>query len=219
MSFGRILRGVFSLSVALSVSLAGCASAALAKPCASSQSSGCSSRLPDPASSVLIAAKTERYYEKEGFEKKSLDIVNTLKNNERTCFQSLLDGLVQAFDLDRTLRGPGPFTLLAPSDKAFERITTEDVGGLMANKKRLREVLAYHVIEGKFSARDLAEKGSVKTLEGHELRVSSRGGSIYADKALIRYSDLPCTNGVIHILDDVIIPPSFKDFSPAGRDQ
>lgn len=89
----------------------------------------------DSKQSVLIAAKTEAFHEKQGFERKPKDIINTLKDNESTSFQTLLDGLQQAFDLDKTLKNKGPYTLFAPSDKAFKKIPDEDVQSLFANKK------------------------------------------------------------------------------------
>ncbi|MGH9552504.1 MAG: fasciclin domain-containing protein, partial [Terriglobales bacterium] len=79
---------------------------------------------------VLIAAKTESYGEKDGFHRDKKDIINTLKNNEVTSFQTMLDALQQAFELDKTLRGEGPFTVFAPSDKAWKRLTDADLQAL-----------------------------------------------------------------------------------------
>lgn len=152
--------------------------------------------------------KTKRYTEKEGFERTPKDIVNTLKDNEITQFTTLLDGLEQAFGLDKTLKGKGPFTVFAPSDKAFKTIPGDDVQSLFANKKKLKQVLSYHVIEGsKLSGKALRTMKSIKTLEGHEISFSEKGGSLFVDKALVKISDVPCSNGVIHVIDSVVMPP------------
>src|SRR5689334_5583340 len=81
----------------------------------------------DKSKAIKIAAKTTKYSEKEGFERKKLDIVNTLKENEVTRFMTLRDGLTQAFELDKTLKGAGPFTFLAPSDDAFKHYPPDDL--------------------------------------------------------------------------------------------
>lgn len=159
---------------------------------------------------LIAATKTEKYKEKEGFERKPKDIVNTLKDNEVTRFVTLLDGLEQAFDLDDKLKDKGPFTLLAVCDHGFKRMPGDDVKSLFANKKKLRQVLEYHVIEGKFDAKTLKEKGAIKTLEGHEVKVTERGNNLFADEVLIQTTDVPCSNGMIHILDGVIMPPLSK---------
>ncbi len=159
---------------------------------------------------LIAATKTEKYKEKEGFERKPKDIINTLKDNEVTRFTTLLDGLEQAFDLDDKLKDKGPFTLLAVCDHGFKRMPGDDVKTLFANKKKLRQVLEYHVIEGKLDSKALKEKGKIKTLEGHEVTISERGNSIYADDVLVQTIDLPCSNGMIHILDGVIMPQLSK---------
>ncbi len=81
----------------------------------------------DKSGRVKLAAKTTKYTEKEGFERKKLDIINTLKENEVTRFMTLRDGLTQAFELDKVLKGNGPFTFLAPSDDAFKHYPADDL--------------------------------------------------------------------------------------------
>lgn len=160
--------------------------------------------------SLLIADKTREFHEKEGFERQPKDIINTLKNNEYASFQTLLDGLQQAFDLDKTLKNKGPFTLFAPSDKAFKTIPDEDVQALFANKKKLKQVLSYHIVSGKFSAKFLRELKTLKTIEGHKLTLSTKNGNLHIDKALVQTADIPCSNGTIHIVDSVLMPPLSK---------
>src|SRR5271170_2933107 len=100
----------------------------------------------------LLAARTEAFSEKEGFERQPKDVINTLKANEVTSFQTLYDGLQQAFGLDKTLKGPGPYTVFAPSDKAFRRLSDEDRHALFDDKPRLRRTLMYHIVEGSFGS-------------------------------------------------------------------
>ncbi|MBA3859197.1 MAG: hypothetical protein C0507_20015 [Cyanobacteria bacterium PR.3.49] len=164
----------------------------------------------DKSKSVKIAAKTTKYSEKEGFERKKLDIINTLKENEVTRFMTLRDGLTQAFELDKVLKGNGPFTFLAPSDDAFKHYPADDLSQLFDNKKKLRQVLEYHIIPGNYRAADLAQMGTVKTMEGHSVSFSNPGGDYYADKSLMKVIDIPCTNGMLHVLDRVIQPPLAK---------
>lgn len=155
----------------------------------------------------FIAAKTKEFKEKKGFQRKRLDIINTLKDNEVVQFSILLDGLQQAFELDKTLKGNGPYTLFAPSDKAFKRLPDDDRQSLWANKKKLSQVLKYHVVFGQIPASGLRGKSKLKSLEGHSIALSTKDDDIFADKALITTTDIPCSNGVIHVLDDVIMPP------------
>lgn len=155
----------------------------------------------------LIAAKTKAFKEKSGFERKRKDIINTLKDNDVTQFSTLLDGLQQAYDLDKTLKGNGPYTLFAPSDKAFKKMPDDDRQSLWANKKKLSQVLKYHIVFGQIPAFGLKQKSKLKTLEGRSVTLSTKGEDIFADKALITTTDIPCSNGVIHVLDDVIMPP------------
>ncbi|MGD9682017.1 MAG: fasciclin domain-containing protein [Candidatus Obscuribacterales bacterium] len=164
---------------------------------------------PEPRR-TLIAAKTKRFEYKEGFERRPKDIINTLKDNEVTRFQTLLDGLDQAFSLDNTLKNAGPYTLFAPSDAAFKKIPYEDVQSLWANKKKLKQVLSYHIVKGKFSLDDLRKTSTLKTIEGHTLTIKTQGQDVYADKALITTADVPASNGIVHVIDLVVMPPLSK---------
>lgn len=161
-------------------------------------------------SRIYLAAKTKRFESKEGFERRPKDIINTLKDNEVTRFATLLDGLTQAFNLDNTLKNAGPFTLFAPSDVAFKKIPYEDVQSLWANKKKLKEVLSYHVVEGKYSLSDLKKLKTLKTMEGRELSFSTSGMDVFVDKSQILTGDVPCSNGIIHVIDLVVMPPLSK---------
>jgi uncharacterized surface protein with fasciclin (FAS1) repeats len=156
---------------------------------------------------VEAAGHTEPYAEKQGFHRDQKDILNTLRNNEVTQFQNALDALQQGFDLDKSLKDGGPYTFFAASDKAFKKLSTEDYTSLFADKKRLRQIMSYSIVAGKVPAATLKTVKSLKTIDGRELSVSDKGGDLYVNGVLITTSDVPCTNGVIHVVDKVIMPP------------
>ena len=163
------------------------------------------------AEPIKIASnETKRFEFKEGFERRPKDVINTLKDNEVTRFQTMLEGLDQAYDLDDTLKGKGPWTLFAPSDKAFKKIPQDDLQKLFANKKKLKQVLSYHMVQGKYSLEDLRKKTSLKTYEGHSVKITNRFGNIFLDDAFMSTADVPCSNGVVHVIDNVIMPPLSK---------
>ncbi|MBI2810947.1 MAG: fasciclin domain-containing protein [Candidatus Melainabacteria bacterium] len=158
----------------------------------------------------LLAAKTQQFIEKEGFERKEKDVINTLKDNDVAKFSTLLDGFIQAYSLDSTLKGNGPFTIFAPTDKAFRKMPDDDRMSLWANKDKLKQVLQYMVVDGKIKTIDLKKEPKLSTKEGHSISITTKGNDIYADKSLILTTDIPCSNGVIHVLDEVIMPPLSK---------
>lgn len=168
----------------------------------------CSSANAKESNKSLLAAKTKAFEWKEGFKREPKDIINTLKDNEVASFNTFLEGLPIGFDLDKVLKGSGPFTLFAPTDTAFKKIPGEDVQSLFANKKKTQQVLKYHIVDGsRLESKALRAMKLVKSLEGHEIALSDKGGDLYADKALVTVSDIPCSNGVIHVIDHVIMPP------------
>src|SRR3954452_23025548 len=123
-----------------------------------------------------------------------------------------LAAALQAADLVDTLKGPGPFTVLAPTDEAFAKLSAGTVESLLKpeNKAKLAAVLGYHVIPGKFMAAEVVRLNgkSVKTVEGSPAAVKVSGGSVMINDAHVVKTDIPCTNGVIHVLDAVLLPPS-----------
>jgi len=140
------------------------------------------------------------------------DIINTLR--AKGSFHKMLDGLDTAFNLDNTLKGKGPFTVFAADDKAWAKINQADQDTLFANKKKLAQVLSYEIVKGEqLNSKALGTMASVKSMEGHEIRLSSKDDSdkkkagLYADKARIKSADIQCTNGIIHIVDAPIMPP------------
>jgi uncharacterized surface protein with fasciclin (FAS1) repeats len=118
-------------------------------------------------------------------------------------FKTLATALTAAGLID-TLKGKGPFTVFAPTDAAFAKIPKADLDALLKDKAKLTAVLTYHVVAGKVMAADV-KAGKVKTVQGSELTVSTTGG-VMVDKAKVTATDIVADNGVIHVIDSVIIP-------------
>jgi uncharacterized surface protein with fasciclin (FAS1) repeats len=115
-----------------------------------------------------------------------------------------LAAALQAADLVDTLKGSGPFTVFAPTDAAFAKIPKEDLDALLADKAKLSAVLTYHVVPGKVMSKDV-KAGMVKTVEGSSLTVSTMGG-VKVDNANVTAVDIVADNGVIHVIDTVVLP-------------
>ncbi|MFT5643207.1 MAG: putative surface protein with fasciclin (FAS1) repeats [Janthinobacterium sp.] len=115
-----------------------------------------------------------------------------------------LAAALKAADLVDTLKGPGPFTVFAPTDAAFKKIPKADLDALLKDKAKLTAVLTYHVVSGKVMAADL-KAGKVKTVQGSSLTVVTKGG-VMIDKAHVSTADIVADNGVIHVIDSVLIP-------------
>ena len=118
-------------------------------------------------------------------------------------FKTLATALTAAGLVD-TLKGKGPFTVFAPTDAAFAKIPKADLDALLKDKAKLTAVLTYHVVAGKVMAADV-KAGKVKTVQGSELTVSTTGG-VMVDKAKVTTTDIVANNGVIHVIDSVIMP-------------
>jgi len=103
-----------------------------------------------------------------------------------------------------TLKGKGPFTVFAPTDAAFAKVPKADLDALLADKAKLVAVLTYHVVPGQVMAKDV-KAGKVKTVQGSELTVSTAGG-VMVDSAKVVKTDITADNGVIHVIDSVVIP-------------
>jgi uncharacterized surface protein with fasciclin (FAS1) repeats len=116
-----------------------------------------------------------------------------------------LAAALKAAGLVDTLKGPGPFTVFAPTDAAFAKIPKADLDALLANKAKLTSVLTYHVVPGKVMAKDV-KPGPVKTLEGRSFVVKVDAGKVMVDKATVTKTDIVADNGVIHVIDTVMIP-------------
>ena len=111
---------------------------------------------------------------------------------------------VQAAGLVDTLKGPGPFTVFAPTDEAFAKIPKATLDGLLADKAALAKVLTYHVVAGKVMAKDV-KAGKVKSVQGQEITVSTNRG-VMVDQSKVIATDVAASNGVIHAIDTVMMP-------------
>ena len=129
-------------------------------------------------------------------------------------FSTLL-AAVKAAGLVETLQGDGPFTVFAPSDAAFAKVPKATLDGLLADKAALESVLTFHVVSGRVLAGDIvkADGAMPKTVNGQPLDIKVRDGKVYVNGAQVVTADVPASNGVIHIIDTVLLPAS----SPGGR--
>jgi len=120
-----------------------------------------------------------------------------------------LAAAVTAAGLVDTLKGAGPFTVFAPTDEAFAKLPAGTVDALLKDIPKLKAILTYHVVAGKVHAADVAKLDgkSAKTVNGAEVKVSTTGGVKLNGSANVVKTDIECTNGVIHVLDSVILPP------------
>jgi uncharacterized surface protein with fasciclin (FAS1) repeats len=130
------------------------------------------------------------------------DIVETAVGAGK--FKTLATAL-QAAGLVDTLKGPGPFTVFAPTDAAFAKIPKADLDALLKDKAKLTAVLTYHVVPGRVLAKDV-KPGPVKTVQGSALTVKAAGGKVMVDNATITQTDITASNGVIHVIDSVVLP-------------
>ena len=144
----------------------------------------------------------------------SKDIVDTAV--EAGSFKTLAAAL-QAADLISTLKSEGPFTVFAPTDAAFAKIPKADLDALLRDKRALTEVLTYHVVSGKVMAGDILKANGARpaTVNGQPLDVVVRGGKVYVNGAEVIGADVGASNGVIHVIDTVLIPRPAP--MPAGR--
>jgi uncharacterized surface protein with fasciclin (FAS1) repeats len=124
----------------------------------------------------------------------------------RTPQLSTLTKLINDAGLADTLRGAGPFTVFAPSDEAFKAVPAKTMAELAANKELLKSVLTYHVLPGKVVAAD-AKNGNLKTVQGANVAVSRAGTFVTVEDAVVTQADVQATNGVVHIIDKVLMPP------------
>lgn len=130
------------------------------------------------------------------------DIVDTAKS--AGSFTTLV-AAVEAAGLTDTLKGKGPFTVFAPTDAAFAKLPTGTVDGLLKDKAKLAAILTYHVVPGKVMAADV-KAGKVKTVNGKELTITTAGGKVMVDNATVTKTDIVADNGVIHVIDTVVLP-------------
>ena len=135
------------------------------------------------------------------------DIVETASSNGS--FTTLV-AAVKAAGLVDTLKGQGPFTVFAPSDEAFRKLPSGTVENLLKpeNKAQLTKVLTYHVVPGKVMASDITGKTTAKTVQGSTVALDATGATVKVDNATVSNADVAASNGVIHVIDTVIMPKS-----------
>jgi uncharacterized surface protein with fasciclin (FAS1) repeats len=113
---------------------------------------------------------------------------------------------VQAAGLVETLKGDGPFTVFAPTDEAFAAIPEADLNALLADKEKLTAVLTYHVVPGKVMAADVMGLDSATTVQGSDVDIEIVEGGVQVDGANVVQTNIEASNGVIHVIDAVIMP-------------
>ncbi|MCA0058935.1 MULTISPECIES: fasciclin domain-containing protein [unclassified Mesorhizobium] len=135
------------------------------------------------------------------------DIVDTAV--EAGQFKTLAAALTAAGLVD-TLKGAGPFTVFAPTDEAFAKLPAGTVENLLKpeNKQQLKDILTYHVVAGKVMAADVAGLDEAKSVNGKMIDVEAAGGSVKVNGATVTTADVAASNGVIHIIDTVLLPPA-----------
>src|SRR5690606_31240197 len=146
--------------------------------------------------SMLITAQAHNH-------KAKADIVDTAVAAGN--FSTLVTA-VKAAELVDTLKSDGPFTVFAPNDAAFAKIPAADLNALIADKNALTTVLTYHVVAGQVMAADVVNLTSDKTVQGQELSIEVKDGKVYVDGAQVIATDIVTSNGVIHVLDSVVMP-------------
>ena len=122
-------------------------------------------------------------------------------------FKTLVAAL-KAADLVDTLKGPGPFTVFAPTDDAFAKLPAGTVETLLKleNKAKLRSILTYHVVAGKVMSQDVVKLDSAKTVEGQSIAIKLGDGGVMINGAHVIKADIEADNGVIHVIDAVLLP-------------
>jgi uncharacterized surface protein with fasciclin (FAS1) repeats len=133
------------------------------------------------------------------------DIVDTAVGAGQ--FKTLAAALTAAGLVD-TLKGAGPFTVFAPTDEAFAKLPKGTVEELLKpeNKAKLTAILAYHVVPGKVMAADVVKVSNAKTVQGASIKVNAAGGKVTVDNASVVKTDIGASNGVIHVIDTVLMP-------------
>ncbi|MBC7544524.1 MAG: fasciclin domain-containing protein [Candidatus Sericytochromatia bacterium] len=145
---------------------------------------------PTPRAAIQVAA--------------SQNIVEVAQGNPN--FSTLVSA-IQAADLAETLKGAGPFTVFAPTNAAFDKLPAGALQALLQDKQKLRAVLLLHVIKGKVTAAEAMKKsGAVSTVQGQNVTLRTEGGKVMINNATVITPDIAASNGVIHVIDAVLLP-------------
>ncbi|MCC5618497.1 fasciclin domain-containing protein [Nostoc sp. CHAB 5836] len=130
------------------------------------------------------------------------NIIDTATNNGS--FTTLV-AAIEAAGLVDTLKGPGPFTVFAPTDEAFNKLPAGTVDALLKDIPKLKKILTYHVVSGKVLAADVVKLKTAKTVEGSDVKIDASNG-VKINDATVAAADVAADNGVIHVIDTVLIP-------------
>jgi len=155
-------------------------------------------------SGIAIEGTAMDYYMPDSAKKQVqlMDIVDTAAS--AGSFKMLVTA-VKAADLVDTLKGDGPFTVFAPTDEAFSKIPEDKLNALLADREALARVLTYHVVPGKVMAKDVTTLASAKTVQGQAISIDTSAGVRVNDARVVK-ADIETSNGVIHVIDAVILP-------------
>jgi uncharacterized surface protein with fasciclin (FAS1) repeats len=151
---------------------------------------------------ILFSASAFAGHHKDA---ENMDIVDTAAGNKM--FSTLVTA-VKAADLVSTLKGDGPFTVFAPTDEAFAALPAGTVEMLLKpeNKQTLVQILTYHVVAGKVTAEDVSTLSNATTVEGSQVDISTKMGNVMINNAKVIKADIMTSNGVIHVIDTVLLP-------------
>ena len=191
-------RSIALLVPALAIAIAACSSAA--------SPSAAPTTAPTPTPAPTTAAASPSIAPSASAAAMAKDIVETA--TEAGSFKTLLTA-VKAAGLVETLQGKGPFTVFAPTDAAFAALPAGTLDGLLKDPAALKKVLLYHVVSGSVTADKVVGLTSATSVEGSPIAISVKDGTVYLnDSAKVVTPDVMASNGVIHVIDKVILPPS-----------
>ncbi len=156
---------------------------------------------------LAIAVMASGCTYQEPVEEEQKDIVDTAV--DAGSFNTLVQA-VQVAGLEETLRGEGPFTVFAPTDEAFDGLPEGTLDALLEDEEALTAVLTYHVIAGEYMAEDVVSMDSAQTVQGESVTFDTMDGVMINDANIVQ-TDIQASNGVIHVIDRVILPPSMME--------
>jgi uncharacterized surface protein with fasciclin (FAS1) repeats len=167
------------------------------------------------ALTIVVALPAQAQDQSTSTSKKTADIVQTAQS--AGTFTTLVAAL-QAGDLVEALKGDGPFTVFAPTDEAFAALPEGTLDDLLKpeNKAQLQAILKYHVVQGKVMAKDVTKLSEAKTLEGSMIGIQTTDGTVMLsgdNEATVTNTDVSASNGVIHVIDTVLMPPKKMETS------
>lgn len=150
---------------------------------------------------TLVSVNAQDYSKKSA----SKDIVTIAA--DAGMFKTLATALTEA-GLIETLKTKGPFTVFAPTDEAFAKLPKGTLEELLKDKEALKKILLYHVVSGNVMSTDVVKLTEVKTVEGFKVKITVKDGSVMINDAKVIKADIKASNGVIHVIDTVILPPA-----------